>query len=123
MTKKPGDKTQHALGAQQTTEPPTTSSPSASSSQDPPKVKEKKRRAPRLTYKQVWLIYAQVVQCGNPDQVFDILARTFESRSDLGYWLHRIRHGKKISLGKKRDFVQYFRAVAHGLFKDTRGEA
>lgn len=83
---------------------------------------KKKKSAPRLTHKQVWLLYADVIRCAKADQVFDILARTFEARSDLGYWLHRIGHGKKISLGKKRDFVQYFRAVAHSLFQDTRTE-
>ena len=115
MTKKPTEKIQPPV---ESIEP---STPLIAANAEPPVVPaqapengklKKKKRPPRLTHKQVWLLYADVLRCTNPDQVFDILARTFASRSDLGYWLYRIRHGKKTSLGKKRDFVQYFRAVA-----------
>lgn len=85
---------------------------------------KKKRSEPRMTHKAVWLLYAEVLRAKKGDDVFDLLARTFEGRSDLGYWLYRINMGPKlIKLGKGRDFVQYFRAVAHSLFQDTRHEA
>lgn len=86
--------------------------------------RRKERGEPRMTHKAVWLIYAEVLRTGAADEVFDTLARTFETRGDLGYWLYRIGMGPKlIKLGKGRDMVQYFRAVAHTLFQDTRHEA
>ncbi|MFC1836710.1 hypothetical protein ACFL2Q_18625 [Thermodesulfobacteriota bacterium] len=83
----------------------------------------KKKREPKMSAKEVWLLYGDVIRAANGDQVSDILARSFETRGDLGYWLYRAGHRYKIKLGKGRDFVQYFRSVAHSLFDDTRKEA
>ncbi|MFC1835435.1 hypothetical protein ACFL2Q_11985 [Thermodesulfobacteriota bacterium] len=88
-----------------------------------PAVKSKKRRPPRMTHKEIWLLYSDVLRSSDSAEVFDILARNFEKRSDLGYWLYRAGFREFIALGKGKDLVSYFRAAGNRLFHDTRDEA
>lgn len=79
--------------------------------------KERKKRAPRMTQASIWGIYVDFARAKDAEHGFDVLARTFETRSDLSYWLHRIGHHDKVQLTKGRDFVGYFRMVANNLWK------
>ncbi|MFC1833556.1 hypothetical protein ACFL2Q_02335 [Thermodesulfobacteriota bacterium] len=125
MSKKPASKKKDKKKTAQVDEPTTTEEKTEVEmiQSDPVESSPKKKRKPKMSAKEVWLLYGDVHRSANGDQVFDILARSFETRGDLGYWLYRAGHRDKIKLGKGRDFVQYFRSVAHSLFDDTRKEA
>ncbi len=66
------------------------------------------------------LVFADCAVQKNPDGVFDVLARNFESTGALSWWLHRIGHGDKTIYVKGRDLVEYFRKISHELYRELR---
>ncbi|MFC1835526.1 hypothetical protein ACFL2Q_12440 [Thermodesulfobacteriota bacterium] len=84
--------------------------------------KSKPKSPPRMSNMHVWLLYAQFVNARNEEDCFDALARTFEKRSDVRYWLGRVGKGELCQLGKGKDFVGYYRKLGAELYRETRGE-
>lgn len=66
------------------------------------------------------LIFADAAVAKDPDEVFDVLARNFDSAGNLSWWLHRVGHGDKAQYAKGRDLVEYIRKVAHELHRDLK---
>ncbi len=66
------------------------------------------------------LVFADAAVAKDPDGVFDVLARNFDSAGNLSWWLHRVGHGDKAQYAKGRDLVEYIRKVAHELHRDLK---
>ena len=67
------------------------------------------------------LVFADCAVQKDPDEVFDVLARNFDTPGALSWWLYRIGHGDMAKYVKGRDLVEYFRKVAHELHRDLKG--
>jgi hypothetical protein len=65
-------------------------------------------------------IYADCAVKLDPEEVFHVLARNFDSSSLLSWWLHRIGHGDKAKYAKGRDLIEYIRKIAHELHRDLK---
>jgi hypothetical protein len=89
----------------------------------PTEAEEPKKRAPRMTQKEIWLIYGRIMLATNAEEVFDILAHRFEDHNDLNYWLFRVGQGELKTLRKGHDFVDYLRLAGTRLFRTTRSES
>lgn len=87
-----------------------------------PAEKVPKKREPRMTHKQIWLLYAHVAFAQNAEDVFHVLARSFEDHNELGYWLYRVRRSDLKVLRKGHDWIEYLRLVSTRLFRITRNE-
>jgi hypothetical protein len=66
------------------------------------------------------LIFADCAVQKNPDGIFDVLARNFDSPGALSWWLQRIGHGDMAKYTKGKDIVDAIRKVAHELYRDLR---
>ena len=68
----------------------------------------------------IMLVFADCAVQNNPDGVFDVLARNFDSPGTLSWWLHRIGHGDIAKYTKGKDIVDAIRKVAYELYRDLR---
>lgn len=66
------------------------------------------------------LVFADAAVAKDPDGVFDVLARNFETPGGVSWWLHRVGHGEKAQYAKGRDLVEYIRKVSHELHRDLK---
>jgi len=66
------------------------------------------------------LVFADAAVAKDPDGVFDVLARNFDSPGWVSYWLRKVGHGDKARYAKGRDLVEYIRKVAHELHGDLK---
>ncbi len=66
------------------------------------------------------LVYADCAVKLSPDNIFDVLARNFDSPGLLSWWLHRIGHGDKAKYAKGRDLIEYIRKIANELYRDLK---
>ena len=80
-------------------------------------------RTPFMTQSEIWTLYATVLECKSPDQIFDTFARTFEEKWMLAWWIHRVGLSELYSFYRSRDLVDFFRKVAHEIwFRMRRGQ-
>ena len=66
------------------------------------------------------LVFADCAVQNNPDGVFDVLARNFDSPGALSWWLYRIGRGEMAKYTKGKDVVDAIRKVAHELHRELR---
>jgi hypothetical protein len=66
------------------------------------------------------LVFADAAVAKDPDQVFDVLARNFDTPGGVSWWLHKVGHGDKAQYAKGRDLVEYIRKVSHELHRDLK---
>jgi hypothetical protein len=58
----------------------------------------------------------------SPDLLFDVLARNFENRWQLSYWLNKVGYDHLTPYGKNHDFIDYLRRTSHELFKSFKAD-
>lgn len=66
------------------------------------------------------MIFADCAIQKSPEGIFDVLARNFPDVGFLSWFLNRIGHNEKTKYAKGRDLVEYFRKVAHELYRDLK---
>ena len=66
------------------------------------------------------LVFADAAVAKDPDGVFDVLARNFDTPGGVSWWLQRVGHAEKAQYAKGRDLVEYIRKVSHELHRDLK---